>query len=284
MRSTLGQPPKPCHCYLLPWPLLEACNHARYRCPWEGCAAIYGSLRDALQHARHSCSHAPQETIDIRDLDCDNARCEETFVTWDAWLLHKERNYNFRATPECQHGCGKSCNQNNVVTARARALANTGPQSRASGGRISTGTMRATTAAASSAISAVSWRPNWGQQLQGEESCEACRAKGEECWVCSKEGAQQISKPGDACARCQLARGSWLQRFEEGKEGFKESSKLSSGAASSPASKEASSFSSGDGSSTSRVRSRTGPWQLVARMGEQARVSGEDRPRSRPAK
>lgn len=44
-----------------------------------------------------------------------------------------------------------------------------------------------------------------GQQLLREERCSACRANGQECWVYSKKGVQQVSRPGDTCARCRVA-------------------------------------------------------------------------------
>jgi hypothetical protein len=51
--------------------------------------ANVGSLRAdaASQHAHHSCSHAPQENIDIRKFDCDNAGCEETHRGFDKRCL-----------------------------------------------------------------------------------------------------------------------------------------------------------------------------------------------------
>lgn len=41
-----------------------------------------------------------------------------------------------------------------------------------------------------------------GQQLKGDERCSTCRARDQEYWVYSKKGAQQVSRPGDTCARC----------------------------------------------------------------------------------
>ncbi len=42
-------------------------------------------------------------------------------------------------------------------------------------------------------------------ELVGGEQCTACQASGNECWVYSKKGAQQVSRPGDTCARCRVA-------------------------------------------------------------------------------
>jgi hypothetical protein len=36
-----------------------------------------------------------------------------------------------------------------------------------------------------------------GQQFLGEERCSASQANGKECWVYSREGAQQVKRPGD---------------------------------------------------------------------------------------
>lgn len=44
-----------------------------------------------------------------------------------------------------------------------------------------------------------------GQELQGKERCSACQANSQECWIYSQRGAQQISRPGDTCARCRVA-------------------------------------------------------------------------------
>lgn len=44
-----------------------------------------------------------------------------------------------------------------------------------------------------------------GEQFLGEERCSACQANGKECWVYSREGAQQVKRPGDTCARCRFA-------------------------------------------------------------------------------
>ena len=44
-----------------------------------------------------------------------------------------------------------------------------------------------------------------GQQLLGDKRCSACRANGQECWVYSPKGAQQVRRPGDTCARCRVA-------------------------------------------------------------------------------
>ncbi|KAL0255099.1 hypothetical protein SLS55_009628 [Diplodia seriata] len=43
-----------------------------------------------------------------------------------------------------------------------------------------------------------------GEQKLGDARCDSCRARGFECWVYSREGAAQVSKPGDACARCRV--------------------------------------------------------------------------------
>lgn len=43
-----------------------------------------------------------------------------------------------------------------------------------------------------------------GEQLHGKDRCAACQSHDEECWVYSKKGSQQVSRPGDACARCGL--------------------------------------------------------------------------------
>lgn len=43
-----------------------------------------------------------------------------------------------------------------------------------------------------------------GQKLLGEERCLACQDNNEECWVYSQDGAQQVSRPGDTCARCRV--------------------------------------------------------------------------------
>jgi hypothetical protein len=34
--------------------------------------------------------------------------------------------------------------------------------------------------------------------------CLACRAADEECWVSSSQSSQQVSRPGDFCARCRV--------------------------------------------------------------------------------
>lgn len=44
-----------------------------------------------------------------------------------------------------------------------------------------------------------------GEQLFGDNRCTACQFNKQECWVYSTEGAQQISRPGDSCARCRLS-------------------------------------------------------------------------------
>jgi hypothetical protein len=44
-----------------------------------------------------------------------------------------------------------------------------------------------------------------GEQLLGDRRCAACQQRDEECWVYSLKGAQQVSRPGDTCARCRLA-------------------------------------------------------------------------------
>lgn len=41
-----------------------------------------------------------------------------------------------------------------------------------------------------------------GEQLLGDRRCDRCQAESWECWVYSSEGAKQISKAGDSCARC----------------------------------------------------------------------------------
>ena len=41
-----------------------------------------------------------------------------------------------------------------------------------------------------------------GEQLFGEDRCNACKSNRQECWRYSQLGAQQVSRPGDACARC----------------------------------------------------------------------------------
>ncbi len=44
-----------------------------------------------------------------------------------------------------------------------------------------------------------------GEKLEGSGRCTACQQRGEECWVYSKKGAQQVSRPGSTCARCRVA-------------------------------------------------------------------------------
>ena len=44
-----------------------------------------------------------------------------------------------------------------------------------------------------------------GVELVGSKRCTACQALGKECWVYSKKGTQQVSRPGDTCARYQVA-------------------------------------------------------------------------------
>ncbi|KAL3424704.1 hypothetical protein PVAG01_03985 [Phlyctema vagabunda] len=44
-----------------------------------------------------------------------------------------------------------------------------------------------------------------GEQVLGRQRCAACQRLNQECWRYSDKGAQQISRPGDACARCRLA-------------------------------------------------------------------------------
>jgi hypothetical protein len=41
-----------------------------------------------------------------------------------------------------------------------------------------------------------------GEKKEGEEKCEECQGRSQECWVYSEMGTQQISRPGDQCARC----------------------------------------------------------------------------------
>jgi len=38
-----------------------------------------------------------------------------------------------------------------------------------------------------------------------DERCTACQQADEECWYYSAKGSQQVSRPGDACARCRWA-------------------------------------------------------------------------------
>jgi hypothetical protein len=37
-----------------------------------------------------------------------------------------------------------------------------------------------------------------------DERCSACASRDEECWKYSAKGAQQVSRPGDSCARCRV--------------------------------------------------------------------------------
>uniref|UniRef100_A0A093Y2X9 SH3 domain-containing protein C23A1.17 n=1 Tax=Talaromyces marneffei PM1 TaxID=1077442 RepID=A0A093Y2X9_TALMA len=41
-----------------------------------------------------------------------------------------------------------------------------------------------------------------GEQLHGKQKCTACQTNNEECWIYSTRGSRQVSRPGDACARC----------------------------------------------------------------------------------
>lgn len=43
-----------------------------------------------------------------------------------------------------------------------------------------------------------------GERLEEESRCSACRQGGEECWVYSTKGRQQVRRPGDTCARCRV--------------------------------------------------------------------------------
>ena len=43
-----------------------------------------------------------------------------------------------------------------------------------------------------------------GERMDGDERCAACRERDQECWVYSKKGAQQVSRPGSTCARCRV--------------------------------------------------------------------------------
>ncbi len=43
-----------------------------------------------------------------------------------------------------------------------------------------------------------------GERLSGEDRCTACQDAGEECWVYSKRGSRQVSRPGGACTRCRV--------------------------------------------------------------------------------
>ncbi|KAK5002497.1 hypothetical protein LTR28_011341 [Elasticomyces elasticus] len=44
-----------------------------------------------------------------------------------------------------------------------------------------------------------------GEELLGDRRCQACKDLGQECWVYSAEGARQVARPGDTCARCRVA-------------------------------------------------------------------------------
>jgi hypothetical protein len=44
-----------------------------------------------------------------------------------------------------------------------------------------------------------------GEERVGDERCTACQRLDEECWVYSRKGSQQVSRPGDTCARCRLS-------------------------------------------------------------------------------
>ncbi|KAK5003209.1 hypothetical protein LTR28_010455, partial [Elasticomyces elasticus] len=44
-----------------------------------------------------------------------------------------------------------------------------------------------------------------GEELLGDRRCQACKDLGQECWVYSAEGARQVDRPGDTCARCRVA-------------------------------------------------------------------------------
>jgi len=43
-----------------------------------------------------------------------------------------------------------------------------------------------------------------GEELLGVERCAACQEQDQKCWVYSRKGAQQVSRPGSTCARCRL--------------------------------------------------------------------------------
>lgn len=43
-----------------------------------------------------------------------------------------------------------------------------------------------------------------GEQRLGDARCARCKTNNQECWVYSKEGAAQVSRPGDACTRCRV--------------------------------------------------------------------------------
>jgi hypothetical protein len=44
-----------------------------------------------------------------------------------------------------------------------------------------------------------------GEKKLGEDICEKCTERNEECWMYTIEGAQQISRPGSVCARCRVS-------------------------------------------------------------------------------
>ena len=44
-----------------------------------------------------------------------------------------------------------------------------------------------------------------GKKLADGDRCVVCRSLNQECWVYTLKGAQQISRPGSACARCRVA-------------------------------------------------------------------------------
>ena len=44
-----------------------------------------------------------------------------------------------------------------------------------------------------------------GERLAGGERCSACQSHGQECWIYSVKGRQQVKRPGDSCARCRVA-------------------------------------------------------------------------------
>ncbi|PIG79426.1 hypothetical protein AARAC_010755 [Aspergillus arachidicola] len=43
-----------------------------------------------------------------------------------------------------------------------------------------------------------------GEQRLGDARRARCKTNNQECWIYSKEGAAQVSRPGDACTRCRV--------------------------------------------------------------------------------
>jgi hypothetical protein len=41
-----------------------------------------------------------------------------------------------------------------------------------------------------------------GEKVPDEEKCTGCRASGQDCWIYSEKGRQQVRHPGSACGPC----------------------------------------------------------------------------------